>query len=216
MQNENMNILLVEDNPADAVLFMELLEEGGHGDIKVTHVERLHKALELIQRLQPAAILLDLTLPDSYGLETFTKIQQTGPDIPILVLTGNDDESLAMEAVDKGAADFLFKGDMHCRLLIRSIQYAIRRKRNEAERERLIGELQDALSEVKRLSGLLPICASCKSIRDDKGYWQQLEKYMGEHSAVQFSHGICPDCAHKLYPELFKNKDKGKVKAEGK
>ncbi|MFA5182361.1 MAG: PAS domain S-box protein [Syntrophales bacterium] len=75
------------------------------------------------------------------------------------------------------------------------------RRQVENERERLISELQKALSEVKKLSGLLPICASCKNIRDDKGYWKQIESYIRDHSEAEFSHGICPDCAKKLYPE---------------
>jgi hypothetical protein len=68
-------------------------------------------------------------------------------------------------------------------------------------REKVIGELQRALREVKMLSGLLPICASCKKIRDDSGYWNQLEEYFRLHSDVEFSHGICPDCVKKLYPD---------------
>ncbi len=74
------------------------------------------------------------------------------------------------------------------------------RKQVEKEREKLISELQVALDEVKTLSGLLPICASCKKIRDDKGYWNQIESYIGERSEAKFSHSICPDCAKKLYP----------------
>jgi len=77
------------------------------------------------------------------------------------------------------------------------------RKRSEQERERLVDELRKTLSEAKRLSGLLPICASCKKIRDDKGYWEQVETYVSEHSDAVFSHGICPECAKKLYPEYF-------------
>jgi hypothetical protein len=73
------------------------------------------------------------------------------------------------------------------------------RKRIEEEREKLVGELQKALSEVKKLSGFLPICASCKKIRDDKGYWRQIEAYIRDHSEAEFSHGLCPDCAKKLY-----------------
>ena len=78
-----------------------------------------------------------------------------------------------------------------------------RRKKVEAERDRVIRDLQQALSEVKTLRGFLPICANCKKIRDDKGYWNQLEEYIGDHSDAEFSHGICPDCARKLYPELY-------------
>ncbi len=72
------------------------------------------------------------------------------------------------------------------------------------ERERLIDDLQEALANVKMLSGFIPICASCKKIRDDKGYWNEVESYIREHSEAKFSHGICPQCAKKLYPEVFK------------
>jgi PAS domain S-box-containing protein len=76
-------------------------------------------------------------------------------------------------------------------------------KRSEAEREQLIAQLQAALAKIKTLQGLISICASCKKIRDDEGYWTQIEDYIRAHSEVQFSHGICPDCAQKLYPEFF-------------
>ena len=71
------------------------------------------------------------------------------------------------------------------------------------ERKMLINELRKALSEVKQLSGFLPICASCKKIRDDEGYWNQIESYISAHSEAQFSHGICPECVKKLYPEQY-------------
>jgi len=76
------------------------------------------------------------------------------------------------------------------------------RKQAQIEKDKLIIQLQDALAEVKKLSGFLPICASCKKIRDDKGYWNQIEAYISEHSEAQFSHSICPECKKKLYPEL--------------
>ena len=78
------------------------------------------------------------------------------------------------------------------------------RKQLEAERERLIAELQEALGKVRMLSGLLPICASCKKIRDEKGAWNELETYVRKHTQANFSHGICPDCMHRLYPEYCK------------
>jgi predicted RNase H-like nuclease (RuvC/YqgF family) len=76
------------------------------------------------------------------------------------------------------------------------------RKRTEAEKEQLIDQLQKAMQEVKVLSGFLPICASCKKIRDDTGYWRQIEEYISTHSNALFSHGICPECTKKLYPEF--------------
>jgi len=78
-------------------------------------------------------------------------------------------------------------------------------KQADEEKSEIIAQLQKALAEVKTLSGFLPICASCKKIRDDKGYWNQIEAYISEHSKAKFSHGICPECSEKLYPELYKN-----------
>ncbi|MCF8033277.1 MAG: PAS domain S-box protein [Desulfarculaceae bacterium] len=79
------------------------------------------------------------------------------------------------------------------------------RKLAERERERLISELKTALAEIKTLSGLLPICAHCKKIRDDSGYWRRIETYVEQHSSAEFSHGLCPDCARTLYPTVFKD-----------
>ena len=76
------------------------------------------------------------------------------------------------------------------------------RKATESEHERLISELREALAQVKTLSGFIPICASCKNIRDDAGYWQQIEQYLSKHSDLEFTHGICPACLEKLYPEF--------------
>ncbi len=76
------------------------------------------------------------------------------------------------------------------------------RKATESEHERLIAELREALTQVKTLSGFIPICASCKNIRDDAGYWQQIEQYLCKHSDLEFTHGICPACLEKLYPEF--------------
>jgi len=86
----------------------------------------------------------------------------------------------------------------------RMIEYTLditKRKQIEAERNQLIKNLQDSLAKIKTLSGMLPICASCKKIRDDKGYWNQIETYLSNHSKAEFSHGICPECAQKLYPD---------------
>lgn len=80
------------------------------------------------------------------------------------------------------------------------------RKTAELEREILLRELKNAFDNIKTLSGLLPICASCKKIRDDEGYWEQIEVYIKEHSDAEFTHGLCPDCAKKLYPDIYDKK----------
>jgi PAS domain S-box-containing protein len=84
------------------------------------------------------------------------------------------------------------------------------RKQMERQRESLIAELQEALGRVKTLSGLLPICASCKKIRDDHGYWHQVEVYVGDHSNAEFTHGLCPDCGSKLYPGLWEDDEQSR------
>lgn len=88
------------------------------------------------------------------------------------------------------------------KFILASISDITARKRAEDERERLVAEREKSLEEINILSGLLPICMSCKKIRDDNGYWNQLELYIRSHSQAEFSHGLCPDCAHKIYPEF--------------
>jgi len=88
--------------------------------------------------------------------------------------------------------------------IVESFQDISARKLAEDAKAELIEELQAALEEVNLLSGFLPICASCKKIRDDKGYWNQIESYLSSHSGMEFSHGICPECAEKLYPDYYK------------
>ncbi len=86
------------------------------------------------------------------------------------------------------------------------LQRFIERKQMESEREKLVDELQQALKEIRKLSGLLPICMYCKKIRDDHGYWAQIEAYLSEHSEALFSHGICPECFQRLYPDHLAEK----------
>jgi PAS domain S-box-containing protein len=90
----------------------------------------------------------------------------------------------------------------HQRVIQCNIRDITDRKKAEEEREGLILELRDALSKVRTLSGMLPICASCKKIRNDKGYWEQIETYVRDRSEADFTHGMCPDCAKKLYPDF--------------
>lgn len=87
-------------------------------------------------------------------------------------------------------------------LYIKTKNEIVQRKKAEEQRDRLILDLQKALADVNTLSGMLPICSSCKKIRDDEGYWNQIEGYIQKHSDAEFSHGICPDCAKKLYPDF--------------
>jgi CheY-like chemotaxis protein len=190
-----LRLLVVEDNPADADFIHELLPQGRPLNFQIESVPRLSKALTRLERKDIDLVLLDLGLPDSQGLQTFHTLRKAAPDIPVIVLTGNNDQELAVAAVRDGAQDYLVKGRIDGDLLVRAARYAL-------ERERLIAELREALAHVKTLKGLLPICADCKKIRDDKGYWSQVESYVERHSEANFTHGLCPDCIQKWYPGL--------------
>lgn len=211
----DIRVLLIEDDRADAVLIQELLlesagqQQGGAINPLITHVERLADGIRQAAGGDFDIIISDLGLPDSCGLTTIKKLASAVRHIPIVVMTGLDDKSSGIEAVNAGAQDYLVKGQVAGEMLLRSIRYAMERKRIENEKEQVIAELQEALAKVKLLSGMLPICCSCKKIRDDKGYWQQIESYIKRHSEAEFSHGICPECSMKLYPELYGKKELG-------
>jgi DNA-binding NtrC family response regulator len=190
----SIRILLVEDSPSDALLIVSLLTEEKSFEHKLTHVERLADSLALLSKGEFDVVLSDLGLPDSQGLATFMAMYKQAPQMPIVVLTRDDDQELAVEAIKLGAQDYLPKSNFDSFSLVRTIKYAI-------ERQRLRQQLSDALENVKTLSGLLPICSGCKKIRDDTGYWNQIESYVTQHSNVRFSHGLCPDCVVKYYKE---------------
>ena len=111
----------------------------------------------------------------------------------------------SVQCLDVNAIELMDPSGSKCgRLII--LRDITERKKLEAEREDLICSLQEALERVKTLKGLLPICANCKKIRDDSGYWHQVEVYFHEHSGTDFSHGLCPECARTLYPEIYGKK----------
>jgi PAS domain S-box-containing protein len=124
-------ILLVEDNPPDARLLQEYLTEPGGEAYEVEHVEDLRSGLERLAAGGLDLLLLDLSLPDSHGLETFTRAHEGAPQLPIIVLSGLSDESVAIAALHEGAQDYLVKGQVDAHLLVRAMRYAIERKRAE-------------------------------------------------------------------------------------
>ncbi len=206
-----LRILLVEDNITDAVLIQDMIYQAdvnGSKDVnyELVHKERLRDALKYLAENVVDVILLDLSLPDSKGLDTVKKMGEREKNAPIIVLTGLDDEATAIQALQHSVQDYLNKNRTDSTLLHRSIKYSIERFNNIREKERLITELKEALDNIKTLSGLLPICANCKNIRNDDGYWIQVESYLKSHSALDFTHSICPDCVKKLYPEFSRNK----------
>jgi diguanylate cyclase (GGDEF)-like protein len=129
-------VLLIEDNPGDARLIREMLAEDPAAPFRMTHSDRLSHGLEALAQNDTDIVLLDLSLPDSYGLETFSKVYAHSPKVPIIVLSGNDDQQLALYAVKSGAQDYLVKGKIDRELLLKAMQYSIERKRYQEELER--------------------------------------------------------------------------------
>jgi len=195
MEQDTINMLQFEDYPDDVMLTGYFLAEVKNIVCRVQHVERLKQGLELLSQNHFDLILLDLNLPDSQGLSTFDRVKEAAGNIPIIIMSGMVDEDIAVHAVQKGAQDYLIKGQIDSQLLIRAILYAI-------ERQKLMVKLQEALHQVKTLEGLLPICCYCKNIRDESGFWFSVENYMRGRSNAEFSHGICPECAEKHHAEL--------------
>ncbi len=155
-----MRILLVEDNPGDARLLRESLMEVDSFRFDLTHVSTLSAGLKRLAETVIDVVLLDLSLPDSFGLDSFIQVHAQAPGVPFVVLTGLADESLAIAAVREGAQDYLVKGQVDRELLVRSIHYAIERKRSDEalrqrmrevavleERTRLAREIHDTLAQ---------------------------------------------------------------------
>lgn len=326
-----IRVLLIDDEPAQAWLVQAHLASASSKtgkEITLLTAESLNEGFERLRRNDIDILLLDLSLPDSFGASTFAKVRARFPELPTVVLTSLEDEEMGIGLVQSGAQDYLVKGQISDLILFRTIRHAIERKqtemalreseenyrllfesgndailvcpmengvpgnfvqvnnvacqylgysraellrmspqdivspesqhkltsvvamlvskthllfeidhqakdgsvvpveinarlfqirnqtmllamtrditerrRAETEKERLITELKSALSQVKTLSGLLPICSLCKKIRDDQGYWSRLETYITDHSEAQFSHGLCPDCLKHYLPD---------------
>jgi len=135
MSDSLNTILLIEDNPGDARLIELMLAEDPESPFRISCVDRLSRGLEFLTSEKPGLVLLDLSLPDSQGLDTFDKVYAHSPTVPIIVLTGNDDHIIALSAVKTGAQDYLIKGKLDRELLVRAMQYSIERKRYQEQLE---------------------------------------------------------------------------------
>jgi GAF domain-containing protein len=180
-----MKILLVEDNPGDARWTKELLTEGGTEQLDIVHAKRLSEAVEMLTLSQVDAVLLDLSLPDSSGIETFSKLHASSPQTPIVVLSGTADESIALKTVQLGAQDYLVKGVINSNTLHRVIRYAIERKQAEHElalsynRLQALNEMAQTLSQTLELKELLDkaLVKVLSIIEVDAGFIYLLDNY---------------------------------------
>lgn len=161
------------------------------------------KAWNILQRISPDLILLDIMMPtvDGYTLCRRIKTLEDKKDIPIIFVTAKTTPDDLAKGFELGAVDYITK-PFHAAELSARVRTHISLYRAKKRNEFLINELKTALGQVKKLSGMLPICSGCKKIRDDAGYWNQVEAYISAHTDVRFSHGICPACVRKEYPDL--------------
>lgn len=224
MVKNDASILLIDDNEAQQLIIKTTLKNAGYENISIfsnadDFLKQIHSLAEK-KKKQPSfdLILLDINMPGTNGIDACTLIKKIEmyKETPIIMLTGVSDEHILNEAFIAGAHDFITVPFSKIVFLAR-VNGAIRLKRERDEKNEILQEkdevvtkLKEAIDNIKTLTGLIPICANCKNIRGDDGYWDQVEVYISKHSQAVFTHGICPNCAEKLYKEALELKEKKK------
>jgi CheY-like chemotaxis protein len=195
---EKVRILVVEDETVVAMDIANTLRKLGY---EVTDtVPSGEQALASVKENRPDLIFMDIGLKGEMdGIDTAAQIRSVY-SIPVIFLTAYVDEKTLDRAKGTVPAGYITKPFEENDLRI-AVEVGLYRARLENQREVLIKDLQEAMSKIKTLSGLIPICAWCKKIRDDQGYWQTVEQYVKEHSQADFTHGMCPECQKKYMPE---------------
>jgi DNA-binding response OmpR family regulator len=205
-----MRILIAEDDGLSRRLLELSLDKGGHETL-VT--QNGHEALEALQRPDaPCLAILDWMMPGMDGVDVIRRIRAAAQALPpyLILLTAKDRVEDIVEGLQAGADDYITKPFEREELLAR-VQVGARVLELQESLSQRVRELEEALGQVRRLQGLLPICSYCKRVRNDKDYWQQVESYVMEHSEARFSHGICPDCYERVVkPQLADIRDSGR------
>jgi DNA-binding response OmpR family regulator len=199
-----MRILIAEDDFTSRTMLAGMLKKEGHAVTATVNGAEAWEALQ--QPGAPPLVIIDWMMPEMDGPEVVRRVRARQTDRPpyIIMLTSRGDKSDIVAGLDAGANDYLAKpfdvGELCAR-----VEVGRRMLEMQAALSDKVGELRQALDEIKTLRGILPICANCKRIRDDHGYWNQVEVYIRDHTEVEFSHGICPECIKVLYPEYGQN-----------
>ena len=193
-----MEILIADDEPVSRALAKAALADSGCDIASVADGDAAWIAIQ--QRRRPMLVILDRQMPGVDGLELCRRTQSLAAYPPVyIVMVTSAGQLVDLEAgLGAGADDFIPKPFNAAELRARA-NVGLRMLALQESLARRVTELEAALSSVKMLRGLLPMCSYCKKIRVDDKYWQQLEGYLSDHSEAQFSHGICPDC----FPEVL-------------
>ena len=205
-----IRVLVVDDVREDRDVCRRFLRKSPVNRFFLEEAETVSDGVSACLSHPPDCVLLDYRLPDGDGFDFLEKITDaTGVvALPVVMMTGVGNEEIAVRALKQGAMDYIVKGRIRDESFCHTLQTAMEKasllatiRRQETEKDEIIIQLQNALEEVKTLKGIVPICAVCKNIRNDEGFWQKVETFIQEHSEAEFSHGICPDCIRKYYPE---------------
>jgi len=207
-ESEKQEVLVVDDHSENLLLMERILERPSLAILKARSGP---EALELAEGRDLALAILDVQMPLMDGFELASKMRATEglKSVPIIFVTAlSRQEKYIFKGYGSGAVDYLFKPiEPEIIRSKASVFLELHRQRKLIEEQSAllaakVAALQDALEQIKTLRGILPICSVCKKIRNDSGYWEQVEQYICEHSEAGFSHGICPDCLRKEYPDL--------------
>lgn len=209
MQAANkQKILIVDDERFNLNILVDILKP----DYNIIVAKNGKQAIVRAMSNLPDMILLDIVMPEMDGFEVCKNLKENEQtkDIPIIFISALGETQKKVKCFSLGGVDYITKpfraGEVLARvkthLALRMMQKQLEKKNAQLESQKR--ELERTLAEISTLRGILPICANCKKIRDDTGYWNQVEKYIVEHSDAKFSHGICPDCFRKLYPKQYK------------
>jgi phosphoserine phosphatase RsbU/P len=203
-----MRILVAEDEAFSRNILVKALKSWGHEVVEAADGEEAWEALRSDDG--PRLAVLDWIMPGMNGIDVVRKVRSSvsAQDryVYMILLTQKASKDDMVAGLAAEADDYVVKpfdpGEL--RMRVRSGQRIVELQSELGDAN---ADLRKALKEVKTLSGLLPICACCKMIRNDEGYWQEIEAYISDHSEAEFSHGICPDCAAQLYPDLIIRKE---------
>jgi len=207
MSESPPRILLVEDDIPSAEDLRAVLVHMGYRVPLLAHTGA--QAVAAAEQSDPDLVLLDIDLGGGMSGIEVARLLRTRHPVPVVYITGNGSDQVVEQAAGTEPHGFLVK-PVSMAALRSTIEVALRKARVEAQNARLLADLQEALRNVRTLAGLLPICCGCKRIRDDAGYWQEVEKYVAQHTHAEFTHGFCPDCVGRLYPE-YRPRDRDKT-----